>query len=159
EYPRFPLFAAEGTEPDRMDLLLAAGLFDDAVDLIPARYPFHPLAQGVARAEALRRANASRPSIAAAELVAREDVPDDYVPALLPRLVRELLYPRYFYDDIVVQSKKHGADPRLVLSIMREESRFNPRAKSAAAARGLLQFIITTARDVGRAIGLLQVSP
>ena len=42
---------------------------------------------------------------------------------------------------------------------MREESRFNPRAKSAAAARGLLQFIITTARDVGKAIGLVQVSP
>ncbi len=40
---------------------------------------------------------------------------------------------------------------------MREESRFNPRAKSAAAARGLLQLIITTARDVGRAIGLVDV--
>jgi len=31
--------------------------------------------------------------------------------------------------------------------------------KPASAARGLLQFIITTARDVGRAIGLVQVSP
>jgi len=159
EYPRFPLFVAEGTEPDRFDLLLAAGLFDDATDLIQARYPLHPLPQGVARAEALRRGNAARPSIYAAEVLAREEVPDDYVPSLLPRLVRELLYPRYFYDEIVAQSKKHGADPRLVLSIMREESRFNPRAKSAAAARGLLQFIITTARDVGKAIGLVQVSP
>ena len=82
-------------------------------------------------------------------LVARRH-PDDFVPQLLPRLLRELLYPRYFYDVIVAEAEKHGADPRLVLSIMREESRFNPRAKSAAAARGLLQFIITTARDVGR---------
>jgi len=63
------------------------------------------------------------------------------------------------YDVITAESAKHKADPRLVLSIMREESRFNPRAKSAAAARGLLQFIITTARDVGQAIGLVQVSP
>jgi len=46
-----------------------------------------------------------------------------------------------------------------VLAIMREESRFNPRAKSEAAARGLLQFIITTARDIGREAGLVDVTP
>lgn len=159
EYPRFPLFAADNpAEPARIDLLLAMGLFDDANDLILTRYPLHPLAQGIARAEALRRGGASRASIYAVE-VSREDIPDDFVPQLLPRLVRELLYPRYFYDVIAAQSQKYAADPQLVLSIMREESRFNPRAKSAAAARGLLQFIITTARDVGKAIGLVQVSP
>jgi soluble lytic murein transglycosylase len=42
---------------------------------------------------------------------------------------------------------------------MREESRFNPRAKSQAAARGLLQFIITTARQIGHDVGLVDVSP
>ena len=42
--------------------------------------------------------------------------------------------------------------PRLISA-----SRFNVRAKSPAAARGLLQFIIGTARDVGRTIGLLDV--
>ena len=47
---------------------------------------------------------------------------------------------------------------RSVMAIMREESRFNPRAKSEAAARGLLQFIITTARDIGRDIGLVNVT-
>ena len=72
---------------------------------------------------------------------------------MLPLLVRQLLYPRYFYDYIVDDAKHFGADPTLVLSIMREESRFNPRAKSQAAARGLLQFIMTTALDIGRDIG------
>jgi soluble lytic murein transglycosylase-like protein len=160
EYPRFPLFAGEGAgTPERLDLLLAMGLFDDATDLVQVRYALQPLAQGVARAEALRRGQATRASIYAAETVARDDIPDDFVPQLLPHLLRELLYPRYFYDVITREAAKHKADPRLVLSIMREESRFNPRAKSAAAARGLLQFIITTARDVGQAIGLVQVSP
>jgi soluble lytic murein transglycosylase-like protein len=160
EYPRFPLFSGEGAgTPERLDLLLAMGLFDDATDLIQVRYPLQPLASGVARSEALRRGLASRLSIYAAEVVARDDIPDDFIPQLLPRLVRELLYPRYFYDVITAEAQKHKADPRLVLSIMREESRFNPRAKSAAAARGLLQFIITTARDVGQAIGLVQVAP
>ncbi len=160
DYPHFPLLDGEDAAThERLDLLLAMGLFDDATDLIQARYALQPLAQGVARAEALRRGLAARASIYAAETVARDDIPDDFVPQLLPRPVRELLYPRYFYDVITVESGKHKADPRLVLSIMREESRFNPRAKSAAAARGLLQFIITTARDVGKAIGLVQVSP
>jgi soluble lytic murein transglycosylase len=86
-------------------------------------------------------------------------VPRDYVPQLLPLTVRELLYPRYFYDAIADDAKKFGTDPILLLSIMREESRFNPRAKSEAAARGLLQFIITTANEIGREIGLVSVQP
>jgi peptidoglycan lytic transglycosylase len=86
-------------------------------------------------------------------------VPDDYVSALLPDALRRLLYPRYFYSYIREQAEKYGADPLLVLSVMREESRFDVRAKSAAAARGLLQFIIGTAREVGRQIGLLEVAP
>jgi tetratricopeptide (TPR) repeat protein len=159
EYPRFPIFGPDpSVEPGRFEILLASGLFDDAVDLVLQRYPVHPLPSGVTRSEALRRGMGSRSSIYAIEVVAKEDVPGDYVPQLLPRLVRELLYPRYFQEVIVQQSQRYGADPRLVLSIMREESRFNPRAKSAAAARGLLQFIITTARDVGRAVGLVDVS-
>jgi soluble lytic murein transglycosylase len=158
EYPRFPLFTEENAEPGRLDLLLAMGLFDDAADLITTRYALHPLAAALARSEALRRAGSSRASIYAIE-VGREDVPADYLPQLLPRLVRELIYPRYFAADIEAQAKRFGADPRLVISIMREESRFNPRAKSSAAARGLLQFIITTARQVGEAIGLVQVEP
>jgi tetratricopeptide (TPR) repeat protein len=157
-YPRFPIFGEDASrEPGRLEILLASGLHDDAVDLVLQRYPLHPLASGVARSEALRRGGASRASIYAIE-VTREDIPDDYVPQLLPRLVRELLYPRYFQQDIDRQSQRYGADPRLVVSIMREESRFNARAKSAAAARGLLQFIITTAREVGQAVGLVDVS-
>ena len=120
-----------------------------------AAYPLQPLGSGIARAEALRRAEAGRTSIFAIESALQ--LPEGYLPELLPTLVRELLYPRYFFGDITEQARKHGADPRLLLSIMREESRFNVRAKSPAAARGLLQFIIGTARDVGRSIGLLDV--
>ncbi len=155
-YPHLPLFGPAGSEePKRLDLLLALGLFDDAAEDVIAAYPLQPLASGIARAEALRRAEAGRGSIFAIESALK--LPEGYLPELLPTLVRELLYPRYFFADITKQAKAHGADPRLVLSIMREESRFNVRAKSPAAARGLLQFIIGTARDVGRSIGLLDV--
>jgi soluble lytic murein transglycosylase-like protein len=48
-------------------------------------------------------------------------------------------YPVPFREVILREAKRQKLDPRLVLSIMRAESSFNPRAKSGAGARGLLQ--------------------
>jgi soluble lytic murein transglycosylase len=42
---------------------------------------------------------------------------------------------------------------------MREESRFDPRAKSPAAARGLLQLVPSTAQAVARELGQPAVEP
>jgi soluble lytic murein transglycosylase-like protein len=150
-FPTFPL-----TNPDRASLLMAMGLYDEAADNIPHRYPLRPLKSALTQSLALNRGNASKESIFAIEVL-MSSVPRDYVPELLPLTVRQLLYPRYFFDYISEDAKSFGADPTLVLAIMREESRFNPRAKSEAAARGLLQFIITTARQIGRDVGLLDV--
>lgn len=154
-FPAFPLPAERA--PGRASMLMAMGLFDEAADEITKRWPLHPIASGLTQSLALNRGAVSKPSIFAIEVLMKS-VPDDYAPDLLPLLVRELLYPRYFYEFISEDAEKYGADPMLVLSIMREESRFNPRAKSEAAARGLLQFIITTARDIGRDVGLVDVS-
>lgn len=152
--PRFPLDDADGRDKQ----LMAMGLYDEAVTEIRSRYPLKPMNSALAQALALNRGFASRESIYAVEILMKS-VPSDYVPDLLPLLVRQLLYPRYFFQYIARDSDRFGADPTLVLSIMREESRFNPRAKSAAAARGLLQFIISTARDIGRNIGLVDITP
>ena len=152
-FPQFPL-----TNPERTSLLMAMGLYDEVADTIPHRYPLRPLKSALTQSLALNRGNASKESIFAIEVL-MNSVPRDYVPELLPLTVRQLLYPRYFFDYISDDAKSFGADPTLVLAIMREESRFNPRAKSEAAARGLLQFIITTARQIGRDVGLLDVDP
>ena len=152
--PGFPLEGSVG----RGELLMAMSLYDEATDEIRDRWPLRNPKSALTQSLAMNRANASRESIYGVEVLMRS-VPDDYIPDLLPRSVRQLLYPRYFYSAIETDSRRFDADPRLVLSIMREESRFNPRAKSAAAARGLLQFIITTARDIGRNIGLVDVDP
>lgn len=157
EPERLPAFPLENTN-DRATLLMAMGLHDEAVPEIRARWSLRTISSALTQARALNLGNASRDSIYAAEVLMKS-VPQDFVPDLLPKSVRELLYPRYFYSFIESDAKKYGADPMLVLSIMREESRFNPRAKSAAAARGLLQFIISTARDIGRDIGIVEVAP
>lgn len=152
-YPAFPLPPGSS----RTVQLLAMGLFDEASNAIPAVYPLTPMTSALRQSEALNLGSASRESIYAIEVLMKS-VPADFVPQLLPETVRQLLYPRYFYDVITEDSAKYNADPQLVLSIMREESRFNPRAKSEAAARGLLQFIITTARKVGRDVGIVSLS-
>lgn len=143
---------------DRAALLMAMGLYDEVPDEIRQKYPLRPLSSALTQSLALNRGAVSKESIYAVEVLMKS-VPADYLPDLLPVTVRRLLYPRYFDTFIQEDSKKFGADPTLVLAIMREESRFNPRAKSAAAARGLLQFIITTARDIGRAVGIVDVAP
>lgn len=54
-------------------------------------------------------------------------------------------YPLAFWDDVEKISKKYEIDPLVVLSVMREESRFDPNARSVAGARGLLQIMPQTA--------------
>jgi soluble lytic murein transglycosylase-like protein len=150
--PAFPLSGPA----DRTALLMAMSLCDEATDGARERYPLRQMRSALTQALALNRGRASRQSIYAVEVLMKR-VPSDFIPDLLPSLVRQLLFPRYFYPFIVEDAKKYEADPVLVLAIMREESRFDPRAKSAAAARGLLQFIISTARDIGRDIGMVDV--
>src|SRR5204863_8861012 len=55
-------------------------------------------------------------------------------------------YPAPYRLLIASEAKKRGLDPRLVLAIMKQESRFKPNAKSPSAARGLLQLTIDAAQ-------------
>jgi soluble lytic murein transglycosylase-like protein len=64
------------------------------------------------------------------------------------------LYPAQYREAILHATAKHKVDPRLILAIMRQESNFRPRAKSQAAARGLLQLTIDTAMKYAPRAGL-----
>lgn len=71
-------------------------------------------------------------------------VPADFQIELIPREQLELLYPKPYQTSLLKYGKKKEVDPRFVLSIMRQESRFIADIKSDAAARGLMQFISNT---------------
>ncbi len=81
-------------------------------------------------------------------------VPSDYLLELAPREAVELLYPAPYREALLEHAPPRGVDPRFVLAIMRQESRFRPEAKSNAAARGLLQFIPSTADQMAAQLGL-----
>jgi len=80
-------------------------------------------------------------------------IPADYVLSIAPKEYVELLYPAPYARSLLKHGPPRGLDPRFVLSIARQESRFQADAKSAAAARGMMQFIAETADQVGRELG------
>jgi len=63
-------------------------------------------------------------------------------------------YPLAFWDDVEKISKKQEVDPLVVLSVMREESRFDANAKSVAGARGLMQIMPHTAYRLDKSLKL-----
>lgn len=63
-------------------------------------------------------------------------------------------YPAPYREIILRAIGKRKLDPRLLLSVMRQESGFNPRVKSGAAARGLMQLTVDTASKYTARAGL-----
>ncbi|MCX8028149.1 MAG: transglycosylase SLT domain-containing protein [Thermodesulfovibrionales bacterium] len=57
-----------------------------------------------------------------------------------------LLYPIVFWDEVNEASRHTGIDPLLIMAVMREESRYDPDARSIAGAIGLMQLMPNTAR-------------
>jgi soluble lytic murein transglycosylase len=68
--------------------------------------------------------------------------------------VWEAVYPMAFRDLVEKHAAKAKVDPDLLQALMREESRFNPRARSATGALGLTQLMPQTARKVAVALRL-----
>ncbi|MGH7886970.1 MAG: transglycosylase SLT domain-containing protein, partial [Candidatus Binatia bacterium] len=63
-------------------------------------------------------------------------------------------YPLAYWDAVQQKTVERGVDPYLVLALIRQESLFNARARSSAAAFGLMQLILPTAARVAKQIGL-----
>jgi soluble lytic murein transglycosylase-like protein len=80
-------------------------------------------------------------------------IPSDYLMELAPRQLSEMLYPVPFRESLLKNARVRQLDTRFVLSIARQETRFQADAKSVAAARGLMQFIAATAEATAKELG------
>lgn len=141
--------ASRATPRSGFDELLFLGLYDEAVTQIEAS-----VATKFASSlpSIYRRGDRADKAIAFSEPLWK-NVPADYPVELIPRDQLEMLYPAPYADSLLKYSVPRGVDPRLLLAIMRQESRFQPDVKSYAAARGLMQFISTTASHVASELG------
>ncbi len=66
----------------------------------------------------------------------------------------ELLFPRRFLDLIQASADKFGIKSELMLSIIRQESAFNPQARSGADALGLMQLLPSVAKQFESKTGI-----
>ena len=118
----------------RADLLLAAGLAEDA------RIELEAIASKTRRYRELldiaRRMIKAEDYHQAQKLMIR--VPESKRPD-------DVLYPLAYWSEVSEAAISNGLDPLLMLSLMREESRFDPDAFSPAGAMGLMQLMPDTA--------------
>jgi soluble lytic murein transglycosylase len=70
----------------------------------------------------------------------------------------QMLFPLPYKDDVFVNARERGLDPFDVAALIRQESEFNPTAKSRADAYGLMQLRPPTGRMLGRQQGMGVVS-
>jgi soluble lytic murein transglycosylase len=69
-------------------------------------------------------------------------------PHMVSMKTLKLFFPLSFIE--IVRHKQQQIDPLLIISLIRQESAFNKKARSIAGARGLMQIMPATARMVAR---------
>jgi hypothetical protein len=98
--------------------------------------------------------------------IAPSEIPDEPVTTALAAVDtavgspgREPLEGRPFADLIETVSLRHGIDPALVHAVVEAESNYRPGAKSQVGARGLMQVMPATGRDLGVASAAMLFDP
>jgi soluble lytic murein transglycosylase len=137
--------------------LMLLGLYDEALpELLAGRTPGKtstPTDEDYTIALFSLQAGIPNRAVRFAEQVWKS-MPSDFVLELAPREMIEMLYPAPFRESLLKHATSRNVDPRFVLSIARQESRFQPDAKSIAAARGMMQFISSTADQIAAQLNL-----
>ena len=139
-------------------VLAAAGLEEDAAAFARQAAERFPDDLGIAY-EAARASAAAGEYRAAHSLMARRFAA--YVTRggrdLPPEFLR-LFWPMAFEEHVVEAGRRADLDPRIMLSIARRESRFDPGVRSVVGAVGLFQFMPYTAEELAGPAGLSDVS-
>jgi soluble lytic murein transglycosylase len=152
----WPLWGRDlDSAPER---LLALGLIDDGAEALRRQFDDGGPDLAYTGSRLLLDAHQVRAAMLFADSFTRaltRRVPE---PALPPQ-VRTLLFPLAWEDRITAAAARFGTDPYLTAAILREESRFDPRALSTASARGLAQFVWLTARRLAAEVGLGEIRP
>ena len=80
----------------------------------------------------------------------------DYGQTLPEEMSREcwdIFYPLRWWSNIKQESSRHGLDPYFIAGLIRQETVFDPKARSRANALGLMQLLPSTGQSVARRSG------
>jgi soluble lytic murein transglycosylase-like protein/TolA-binding protein len=162
QFKKIPLLKPSPESPSLAEVLLNLELYDEALpEILRARTATktaNPTDEDYTIAKLSLQAGLPNRAVRFAEQVWK-GMPADYLVDLAPRDLIEMLYPVPFRESLLKHAASRSVDPRFVLSIARQESRFQPDAKSVAAARGMMQFIPATANDVAAELKLATFVP
>lgn len=124
----------------------------EAVRRSPSAPPVDPRAADALESEILHRKGELRASIGPI----RRAFPALGGPyqAAVPKRALRLYYPLAYGDEVRAQAELYDLPVDVLYGMIRQESGFDPGAHSRAGARGLLQLMPATAREVARRIGL-----
>jgi soluble lytic murein transglycosylase len=147
--------AATTARIDRSRLLRTAGL----ADLADSELRFGARTDGQPPLLALEMAGAA----AAPHLAMRimKSMNPEYLNLALnqaPRRFWELLFPLPYRADVVRAASEKNLDPYLLAGLIRQESEFDPQARSRANALGLTQVRPVTGRLFARQVGIKRFS-
>jgi len=147
----WPLWSDPLNDPE--ERLLALGDWEFGLPAVSRHFPASELRLAITRARLLAEAGMTRASILTAELVGKQ-MPSTVPGPLWPAELTARLYPQAHGATIRRYAGAREFDPLLLTALIREESRFDASATSAAAARGLTQFVLPTARRLAQVIGI-----
>ncbi len=138
----------EESLPPRIDILIAFGLRDDAASELLS------LSRKCKTAQQLRSLSLEFQRLgkfdSAISVISRTRYDE---------MNHRLFYPYGYWEEVESASRRAEVDPLLVLSVIREESAFNPRARSVAGAVGLMQLMPETGKRLGRNLDIDLGSP
>ena len=146
----WPLWSAALLAPE--ERLLALGMWTEGAAAQARHFPSQQRPLAFTLAHELEVAGATDRAIEVAERLFSSRpgrIPFEWVsPAL-----RKLLYPLPYRARLHQRFGDDTGALHLLAAVMREESRFQPEAVSPAAARGLAQLVLPTARRLASALG------
>lgn len=130
---------------ERFDILLALDMKEDAVtEVVRASRKISSPAVLLYLCRLLQEAEAYNRSLSLLSRIPRRSVADK----------NDLLYPLAYWPVVKEIAHRYRLDPLILLSVMREESRFKPSARSISGALGLMQIMPQTAFALDRKLNL-----
>jgi tetratricopeptide (TPR) repeat protein len=152
----WPLWQALLRRPE--EKLLALGILHEGAPAVRQYFPISDPSLAYTGCRLLARGGEHERSILLAEALRLRS--GDRVPVIFqPRDFHQILYPSPYRETLVTQCRLRGVPPDLLASIVREESRYDRKALSPAAARGLAQFTVPTARRIAGQIEMTRLDP
>ncbi|HVS16771.1 MAG TPA: transglycosylase SLT domain-containing protein [Thermoanaerobaculia bacterium] len=153
---QWPLWGQPLVQPEEM--LLGLGVWSEAGRSVMRHFPVAEPSLALTASHQLARAGRIKDSLLIVEILHRR-IPRRTPGPLIDREFRRLLHPYGYRYLIERAASRHEIDPYLLAALIREESRFDPRASSAAAARGLTQFVLTTAQQLAEQYDMGPLGP